>query len=235
VAKVVILTGAGISAESGISTFRDTGGLWENYSIEEICSAGCLETNRDTTLDFYDMRRLDIKPKEPNYAHKTLVQLQQKYPKDIVLITQNVDNMFEKAGAKEVMHLHGFLPEVSCMNESCDFTEDIGYELLAKERRCPLCQTLLRPNIVFFGEAAPMYAKMYKEFDDCEFFVVIGTSGYVINTDMFLNPDMKYTILNNLEQSPMLNGEYYSKVLYKKATEAIDEIKEDIERYLGVL
>jgi len=235
VAKVVILTGAGISAESGISTFRDTGGLWENYSIEEICSAGCLETNRDTTLDFYDMWRLDIKSKEPNYAHKTLVQLQQKYPKDIVLITQNVDNMFEKAGAKEVMHLHGFLPEVSCMNESCDFTEDIGYELLAKERRCPLCQTLLRPNIVFFGEAAPMYAKMYKEFDDCEFFVVIGTSGYVINTDMFLNPDMKYTILNNLEQSPMLNGEYYSKVLYKKATEAIDEIKEDIERYLGVL
>ncbi len=234
-AKVVILSGAGISAESGISTFRDSGGLWENHKIEDICSAGCLRKNRDMTLDFYDARRADIKDKKPNYAHLRLKELKDKYPNELAIITQNVDNLYERAGFKEedILHLHGFLTSVRCTNEQCDFKVDIGYGALEKTRVCPKCQSLLRPDIVFFGEAAPMYAKLYESFQGCEFFVVIGTSGNVINTDMFLNKKIQHSILNNLYVSDAIDDTLYSKVLYKKATEAIDEIVSDVESFLA--
>lgn len=230
-AKVIILSGAGISAESGISTFRDSGGLWENHRLEDVCTAGCLEKNREITVDFYDSRRVELKDKEPNYAHKVITDLKNRYKDKIAIITQNVDDMFEKAGCSDVLHLHGFLRELRCQN--CDEIFDIAYEkqdlaLIS----CLKCQGKLRPNIVFFGEMAPKYQQMYKEFDDCEFFVVIGTSGAVINTDMFLNPDIKVSILNNLEPSGYLMEEVYTKVLHKKATEAIDEIAKDIEEFL---
>jgi len=230
-AKVIIFSGAGISAESGISTFRDTGGLWENYKIEEICSAGCLDWNYDATIDFYDKRRKDIEDKVPNKAHKEIVKLKKRHPKDIAIITQNVDDMFEKAGCEDVLHLHGFLREVRC--ESCGFLDDIGYAKLSDiYSACPKCGNPLRPNVVFFGEAAPKYADLYRELDDCEVLVVIGTSGNVINTDMFLNAQIRYSILNNLEPSPAINDKLYSKVLYKKASEAVDEIVADIEAFL---
>jgi len=230
-AKVVIFSGAGISAESGIATFRDSDGLWENYKIEEICSAGCLEWNYDATIEFYDKRRADIQDKIPNRAHKEIAKLKQQYPDEIAVITQNVDDMFEKAGCHDLLHLHGFLREVRC--ETCGFIDDIAY---AKQHEvytcCPKCADKLRPNIVFFGEAAPKYADMYDELQDCEILVVIGTSGNVINTDMFLNSQIRYSVLNNLEASPAIDDRLYSKVLYKKATEAISEIVEDIQKFL---
>jgi len=231
-AKVIIFSGAGVSAESGISTFRDSDGLWENYKIEDICSAGCLSFNRAETVDFYDKRREDIKEKKPNYAHEQIKLLKDKYPNEIAIITQNVDDMFEKAGCKDVLHLHGFLREVVC--ESCGFKEDIGYEKMDDVYEvCPTCNNLLRPNIVFFGEAAPRYSDLYEEVGECEMFVVIGTSGNVINTDMFLGGQIKKSILNNLEPSRAINDKLYTKVLYKKATEAIDEIVEDVEEFLA--
>lgn len=230
-AKVIILSGAGISAESGISTFRDGGGLWEKHKIEDVCYAGCLEKNRKLTIDFYNSRREELKNKEPNHAHKVIAKLKNKYKNQIAVITQNVDDMFEKASCSEVLHLHGFLRELRC--EKCGNIVDIAYEKQDSTNEiCPQCQNNLRPNIVFFGEMAPKYQDMYKEFDDCEFFVVIGTSGAVINTDMFLNPDIKVSILNNLEPSGYLMEEVYTKVLHKKATEAIDEIALDIENFL---
>ena len=230
-ARVIILSGAGISAESGIYTFRDGGGLWEKHKIEDVCYAGCLEKNRKLTVDFYDSRRMELKDKEPNHAHKVIANLKNRYKNDIAVITQNVDDMFEKAGCDEVLHLHGFLRELSC--ESCKNIVDIAYEKQdTKYETCPKCQNKLRLNIVFFGGMAPKYQDMYKEFDDCVFFVVIGTSGAVINTDMFLNPDIKVSILNNLEPSGYLMEEVYTKVLHKKATQAIDEIAFDIEKFL---
>ena len=226
-AKVIIFSGAGISAESGISTFRDSGGLWDNYKIEEICSAGCLEWNYDETIRFYDKRREDIKDKKPNKAHLEIVKLAKKYPDDVAIITQNVDDMFEKAGCENVVHLHGFLPEVRC--ESCGFLDNIGYQKLSDVyNECPNCMAKLRPNIVFFGEAAPMYEKLYTALQDCEMFVVIGSSGNVINTDMFVSSGIKKSILNNLEPSSAIDDSLYSKVIYKKATEAVDEIVKEI-------
>ena len=231
-AKVVIFSGAGISAPSGISTFRDTGGLWERYKIEDICSAGCLQTNRDETIKFYDKRREEIKNKAPNVAHKMVAELQKKHPNDIKIITQNVDDMFEKAGCKEVLHLHGFLREICC--EYCNYKQDIAYE--AQKNRyenCPKCSHKLRPNIVFFGELAPRYTDMYHYMQNCQMLVVIGTSGNVINTDMFINNKIKKSILNNLERSSAIDESLYTKVIYKSVTQAIDEIVLDIENFLA--
>ena len=230
-AKVIILSGAGISAESGISTFRDSDGLWEKYKIKDICTVGCLHKNRKATIEFYDYRRSELKDKEPNYAHKVISQLKSKYPNEIAVITQNVDDMFEKADCPDVLHLHGFLKELKC--KKCNSILDIGYEKQSGNyESCSKCNKLLRPNIVFFGEQAPKYKDMYKEFKNCEVLVIIGTSGAVINTDMFLNFQIKFSILNNLEESSYINDSLYSKVLYKKATLAIDEIANDIENYL---
>lgn len=231
-AKVIIFSGAGISAPSGISTFRDSDGLWEQYDIKDICTAGCLEWNRDETVAFYDKRREDIRDKTPNIAHYEVAKLKKRDPKSVAIITQNVDDLFERAGCEEVLHLHGFLREVVC--ESCGFKADIGYEKMDEAfSECPECSKMLRPNIVFFGEAAPRYADLYEELEDCEVLVVIGTSGNVINTDMFLSRKIKLSILNNLEPSPALNDKRYTKVLYKSATEAIDEIVLDVEAYLS--
>ena len=231
-AKIIILSGAGISAESGISTFRDEDGLWENHKIEDICVSGCLDFNRDNTIKFYDMLRVNLKDKKPNYAHEVVAKLKNKYPDDIAVITQNVDNMFEKANCKDVLHLHGFLQELRCVN--CNNIVNIGYEeQFKKYENCPKCSGFLRPNIVFFAEDAPKYINMYNEFYDCEVLVVIGTSGAVINTDRLLTSKIKFSILNNLEKSVFLNDTLYSKVLYKKASLAIDEIAKDIEEYLN--
>jgi NAD-dependent deacetylase len=230
-AKVVVLSGAGISAESGISTFRDSDGLWEEYDIKDICTAGCLETNRYETIEFYDKRRLDIEDKEPNKAHIVLSQLKAKYKNDISIITQNVDNLFEKAGIahEDVIHLHGFLPEVEC--EDCGLVYDIGYKKVEDSfnGKCPTCSSKnIRPNIVMFGESAPMYAKLNEEINNCELFIIIGTSGNVISTDMLISYVDK-SILNNLEPSDAIFDELYTKVLYKPATQAIDEIASDIK------
>ncbi len=231
--KILILTGAGVSAESGISTFRDSDGLWEKHRIEDVCSAGCLDTNGEATRAFYDARRADIEDKTPNYAHKIIVELKQKYPDDIALLTQNVDDLFEKAGIKqeEIVHLHGFLKELRC--RACDEVFDIGYNKQDEcfNAQCPSCGGELRVNIVFFGEAAPKYEMLTQELDSCELIVIIGTSGNVLDVTYFAQLTEK-SILNNLEPSQAIDDSYFTKVYYAKATEAIAEIAEYIEDYL---
>ncbi|MCK5293310.1 MAG: NAD-dependent deacetylase [Arcobacteraceae bacterium] len=227
--KIIFFSGAGISAESGISTFRDTGGLWEEYKIEDICTAGCLDTNRMETIEFYNKRREDIKDKVPNKAHNRIVELQKKYPNNIKIVTQNVDDLFEKAGAKDILHLHGFLPEVRCENEQCKRVINIGYE--KQDEFCPSCGEYLRPNIVFFGEQAPKYQDLYKLIEDVDIMVIMGTSGNVIDVYGLLH-STNYGILNNLEESDAIDDSVFHKVIYDKATVAIDEISMIVEEFL---
>ena len=233
-AKVVVLSGAGISAESGISTFRDSGGLWEEYDVDKICKVGCLVDNKEQTIEFYDKRRAELQTKEPNKAHKVIAELKNKYQDEIAIITQNVDNLFEKAGMthEDVIHLHGYLTELEC--EKCSFVYDVGYKKQEDSfnGKCPTCKSKnIRPNIVMFGEDAPMYARLNQEINDCELLVIIGTSGQVISVDN-LTTHVKSSILNNLEQSNAIFDELYTKVLYKPATQAIDEIARDIKDFL---
>ncbi len=231
-ARVVIFSGAGISAESGLSTFRDADGLWEKYRIEEICTHGCLNWNRENPLSFYDVRREQLSSVSPNAAHHAIAQLQERYPEDIAIITQNVDDLFERAGCIDVLHLHGFLPRLRC--EKCGQTELIGYAKQDRTLTCKKCSGSFRPDIVFFGEAAPMYEYLYEAMEECEFLVIIGSSGNVVAMDHFAL-HVKHSILNNLEKSDAINERVYGKVLYKKATEAIDEIVGDVERFLHTL
>ncbi len=232
-AKIVILSGAGLSAESGISTFRDSGGLWEEYDVSVVCNHDSLDINKDITIEFYNKRRSELEDKEANHAHKVIAQLKSEYPNDIAVITQNVDNLFEKAQMKsdEVIHLHGFMPEIRC--RECEKVYDIGYKKLQdfNDGQCLECSADLRPNIVFFGESAPMYERLNAEISNCELFIVIGTSGEVVGVNSIAQYVTR-SILNNLEPSRAIEDSLFSKVLYMKATEAIDEIAKEIDDFL---
>lgn len=227
--KIVILSGAGLSAQSGISTFRDSGGLWDNYDINRICTDGCLDWNYDETIHFYNLRRQDISDKFPNHAHKTIAKLKTKYPDKIEVITQNVDDLLEKAGCLDVLHLHGFLPQLRCMD--CETIFNIGYDIQDTHTTCEQCGGKLRPNIVFFGEAAPKYQDMHNVLSQCGLFITIGTSGYVIDVS-FLTQYADYAILNNLDPSEAIIEEAFDKVYYENATTAMDKIEQDIENYI---
>jgi len=234
-AKVIILSGAGISAESGISTFRESGGLWDKYDVNVVCNYDSLQKNEALTIEFYDKRRVELEFKEPNYAHEIVAELKQRYRGEIAVITQNVDNLFEKAGLKhkDVIHLHGFMTEVRCQSSECEAIFEIGYKSQYEAfcGKCPNCHSKLRPNIVFFGEAAPMYEELNRHIQDCELFVVIGTSGNVIGVNTIAQY-VQRSILNNYEPSEAIEDQLFSKVLYKSATDAIDEIADEIDTLL---
>ncbi|MEA1914920.1 MAG: Sir2 family NAD-dependent protein deacetylase [Campylobacterota bacterium] len=227
--KIIILSGAGLSAQSGISTFRDADGLWENYDINRICMAGCLDWNYDETIHFYNLRRTDISDKTPNHAHEVIAQLKTQYPNQIEVITQNVDDLLEKAQCPDVLHLHGFLPELRCMQ--CDTIVNVEYDTQDDSHYCQNCGGKLRPNIVFFGEAAPKYQDMHNILNQCGLFITIGTSGNVINVSQ-LTQYADFSILNNLESSEAIVEEVFDKIYYENATTAIDKIKKDIEKYI---
>lgn len=170
--KVVVLTGAGISAESGISTFRDAGGLWENHRIEEVATYDAWVQNPDLVIKFYNQRRKQLYEVEPNPGHYALVKLEQKF--DVHIITQNVDDLHERAGSKNVLHLHGELKKVrSTADPNLVYTLD-GWEL----KKDDLCEkgSQLRPHIVWFGEAVPMIVPAAELASKAEIFIVVGTS-----------------------------------------------------------
>ena len=169
--KVVILTGAGISAESGIKTFRDSNGLWEEHRIEDVASPEGWYRNKNLILDFYNQRRKQLLTCKPNRAHIALAELEQKF--DVTIITQNVDNLHEAGGSTHVVHLHGELLKMrSTADESLIY--DCDKDLLAGDK----CEkgSQLRPHIVWFGEAVPKMEEAIPLVQQADIFVVIGTS-----------------------------------------------------------
>ncbi|WP_234734078.1 SIR2 family NAD-dependent protein deacylase [Tellurirhabdus bombi] len=170
--KIVVLSGAGISAESGIRTFRDSNGLWEEYRIEDVATPEAWQRNPDLVLEFYNQRRKQALSVEPNAGHYALVKLEEKY--DVTIITQNVDNLHEKAGSSNVLHLHGELfKSRSTVDETLVYEMD-GWEL----KRGDLCEkgSQLRPHIVWFGEMVPMIEPAMEISEEADIFIVVGTS-----------------------------------------------------------
>lgn len=226
--KILILSGAGISAESGIRTFRDADGLWEEYDVMEVCSVEGFERNPKLVADFYDARRRDLRDKLPNAAHEMVARLKAKYPHQIDVLTQNVDDLFERAGCEEVIHLHGTLTDLRC--EECGRVYTIGYES-QEGSICPGCEgEHIRHNVVMFGEEAPMYAQLQLSIDECDMLVVIGTSGQVINT-AWIAQWFDHSILNNLDPDESIDP-FFKTVYHEKATIAAPKIEADIENFL---
>ena len=226
--KVYIVSGAGLSAESGIRTFRDANGLWEEYKVEDVCSVDGFRRDRQLVLDFYDARRADIEQKEPNHAHKRLAELANAYPNNIVMLTQNVDDMLERAGCKEVVHLHGTLTDLRC--EDCETVFPIAYKT-QEGVICPACDSAnIRHNVVMFGEAAPEYVHLNKLYSEAKMVVVIGTSGQVIDTATMAR-SVKNSVLNNLDVDDYHDRAFKHK-FYLPATQAIDEVSALVEAFL---
>ena len=173
--KLVISSGAGISAESGIKTFRDADGLWENYPVMDVASHEGFLRNPALIHKFYNERREQLINAQPNAAHKGLVELEKDF--DVRVITQNVDDLHERAGSKRILHMHGDLMKLRCMkDERHEFMFD-GEETL--ETKCPFCGAKTRPDIVFFEEV-PLYMDMIQDaLKECDEFVYIGTSSVV--------------------------------------------------------
>ena len=177
--KIAVLTGAGVSAESGLGTYRDNGGLWDNYDPMEVASIQGWYKNRKLVLDFYNMQRAKLKDTKPNAAHLAIAALEKDY--DVTVITQNVDNLHEKAGSTRVIHLHGEATKVRPENGVYDdtFSEreviDVGYEAVHLGDKAPNgCQ--LRPHIVFFGESVPKIEPAIDVVAAADILLIVGTS-----------------------------------------------------------
>lgn len=218
--KIVVLTGAGISAESGISTFRDSNGLWENHDIMEVASPEGFQKNPELVLNFYNLRRKQLKEVQPNAAHYFLKELEEKY--EVVIITQNVDNLHERAGSSKIIHLHGELVKARSVNDESlimDWAEDINWGDLAEDG------AQMRPHIVWFGELVPMMEKAIEELENADIMLVIGTSLQVYPAASlidFLEYGKPIYVID--PNSVTVPNNPHIKVIRKKATEGVKDL-----------
>jgi NAD-dependent deacetylase len=171
--KIVVFTGAGISAESGLGTFRDTGGIWEQFRIEDVCTAEAWQHHPERCVEFYNMRRRDALAAMPNAAHEAIARLQQVFPSTQV-ITQNIDNLHERAGSQNVLHLHGEITKLRSQTNPSALVDLKGWEQRYGE--CHADGSILRPHIVFFGEDVPNFPLACEMASQADIMIVVGTS-----------------------------------------------------------
>lgn len=199
---IVILTGAGISAESGIATFRGPGGLWEGHRVEDVCTPEALAADPELVHRFYDLRRAALASVHPNPAHEALARLDREWAGDLLIVTQNVDDLHERAGAMRMLHMHGALKQALCAacGARFDWADD-----LPPGTPCPACAApALRPDIVFFGEIPYQMERIEAALAQADLFVSIGTSGAVYPAAGFVRMAKGYgatTLELNLDPS----------------------------------
>lgn len=219
--KLVVLTGAGMSVESGLATFRGADGLWNNYPVMEVASATGYRKNPALIHRFYNELRHQLMTKKPNAGHYGLVDLEQAY--DVKIITQNVDNLHEMAGSKSVLHLHGELMKVRAVdNDNLVFT-------LTKENLDTTPETIIdghhvRPHIVFFEESVPMFEPAIEIVQDADIVVVIGTSLQVYPAASLINYARKATAIYYIDPAPAHVPDFVT-VIPKGASEGVKELK----------
>lgn len=200
--KVVVLTGAGISAESGVPTFRDAGGLWEGHRVEDVATPEAFQAQPDAVHRFYDARRAALATVEPNPAHRALAELERHLGDDLLLVTQNIDDLHERGGATRVLHMHGELRSALCA--ACGGRIPWEGDLGGRDW-CPGCgEPALRPDVVWFGEVPYEMDRIFAALEQCELFVSVGTSGAVYPAAGFVQAARAYgarTLELNLEPS----------------------------------
>jgi NAD-dependent deacetylase len=238
--KIVFFTGAGISAESGISTWRDTGSsmqsVWATYNPDRVCNINNFFKYHEEALAFYNARQEIYSKCKPNAAHIAIAALQKKYPDRVYCITQNVDPLFEDAGVVDVDHVHGSFDTMKCL--TCSNEWAVGRDkVYSVNDTCPECNSnKVKPGIIMFGENAPAYSRLIDfcyNLDSSDIMVVIGTSGEVIPMQWITGPVKNgkppFRILCNLDKSNRIDSWVFDKVIYGKVTEHIDEIINLIE------
>ncbi len=227
--KIVVFTGSGVSAESGIATFRGSGGLWAEYRIEDVCTPQALAKDRERVIKFYNMRRREILSKEPNIAHKTISLLEEYF--DVEVVTQNIDDLHERAGSKNVTHLHGEIVKLRSSTDESAVVPIDGWEQNVNERHQD--GSLLRPFVVFFGEAVPMLEKAIDIVSKADIFLVVGTSLEVYPAASLVNylkPGVPVYVVD--PEAPYLKLKYNPvKYIREKASEAMPELMEELKRY----
>ncbi len=177
--RLFILTGAGISAESGLATFRGSGGLWNGYRVEDVATPEAWEADPELVWRFYSMRRRDAMAVEPNAAHKALAHIEQQLGDRFYLCTQNVDDLHERAGSQRIHHMHGTLFQSRCTQCHLTFPDKSLYETAATLPTCKTCGATVRPHIVWFGEIPLEMDAIYRQLDRATVLLVVGTSGSV--------------------------------------------------------
>ncbi|GMN09181.1 NAD-dependent deacylase [Croceitalea sp. MTPC9] len=205
--KIVVLTGAGMSAESGLRTFRDANGLWEGHDVMEVASPQGFARNPELVFEFYNQRRRQLLQVKPNEGHKALVRLEKEF--DVNIITQNVDNLHEQAGSKHVLHLHGELLKVrSIADESMvlDWTEDLNLGDLDENRN------QLRPHIVWFGEMVPMLEPAISVTQKADILIIIGTSMQVYPAASLVNYVNLETPIYFIDPKPSVNASDFNSL-----------------------
>ena len=170
--KIVVFTGAGVSRDSGIATFRDSDGLWANHRIEDVCTPEALVRNRAKVIEFYNIRRKELLSKSPNAGHYAIKELEKYF--DVEVVTQNIDDLHERAGSENITHLHGELRKLRSSDNTSLISSIEGWEQTLDARAED--NSLLRPFVVFFGEAVPMFDEAAKIVADADILVIVGTS-----------------------------------------------------------
>lgn len=224
--KLVILTGAGMSQESGISTFRDSNGLWENHKVEDVASPEGWEANPELVLEFYNQRRRQLPQVEPNDGHKELVKLEEKF--DVSIITQNVDDLHERAGSKNILHIHGQLTEAKSSGNK-NTIKNIGYEDI---KIGDLCEEghQMRPNIVWFGEMVTKLKDAQSLSMHADIFVIIGTSLIVYPAAGLVGLTKMDTPIFVVDPNdlPLVGRPENTTIIKKKAGEGVKELVEKL-------
>ncbi len=228
--QVVVLTGAGVSAESGLSTFRDGGGLWENHRVEEVATPEAYDRDPELVQRFYNTRRKALKTVEPNVAHKTLAKAEKCF-ESFLLVTQNVDDLHERAGSKKLLHMHGELLKMRCVQ--CHKIAPI-HEDLQLDRICEHCERTgtLRPHIVWFGEMPFYMDDIMRALMQCDLFVSIGTSGSVYPAAGFVeiaNQSGAKTVEINLQRSDQ--NSHFQQSIQGLASQTVHDFFESITQF----
>lgn len=225
---ILILTGAGVSAESGLATFRSSNGLWNNHKVEDVATIEAFERNPEYVHAFYNEMKPELLAAKPNAAHLALAELEARYPGKVTLVTQNVDTLHEKAGSRNVLHIHGQINQAVCLNcgQVLETWGDVDTQTV-----CAHCGVtgMMKPNIVFFGESLLCMNEVERALQTCDLFVSVGTSGVVYPAAGFVRTAKYYgadTIEFNLESTS--NNFLFDRHIYGRCGETLPAFVEDL-------
>jgi NAD-dependent deacetylase len=224
--RLFVLTGAGVSAESGLATFRGSGGLWNGYHVEQVATPEAWEADPELVWKFYSMRRRDALAVQPNRAHEALAKLEDRLGDRFYLCTQNVDDLHERAGSRRIHHMHGSLFESRCVRCDQPFEDRKFYESTAALPQCKDCEAAVRPNIVWFGEIPLDLESIYEQLEQATVLLVAGTSGSVYPAAGFVhlaNNRRIRTVYMGPEEPQ--NADAFDEILLGTATELLPSVR----------